>query len=149
MTERKMIWHHKPGIDELNARGKNTAVEHMGIVITEVGDDYLKGTMPVDERTIQPRGILHGGSSLLFAESLGSIAANFCVDRERAFCVSMEINANHLRSVKAGVVTGISRPVHLGRSTQVWEIKLYDQKDRLICISRLTMAVVAKAGAQA
>ena len=146
MSSEKMIWHTKPGLDELNDRGKNTAVENMGVEITEIGDDYLKGTMPVDERTRQPRGVLHGGSSVLLAESLGSIAANYCVDRDKAFCVGMEINANHLRSVRGGIVTGITRPVHLGRSTQVWEIRLYDQKERLICISRITMAVVMKAG---
>lgn len=144
MRDTKMIWHDKPDIERLNERGKHTAVENMGIQITAVGEDFLEGTMPVDERTIQSRGILHGGASLLFAESLGSIAANFCVDREQAFCVGMEINANHLRSVRGGVVTGITRPLHLGRSTQVWEIKIYDQKQRLICVSRLTMAVVEK-----
>ena len=139
-----MMWHKKPDLVELNNRGLNTAVEHMGIQITEIGDDYLKGTMPVDHRTVQPRGILHGGSSVLLAETLGSIAANYCVDLDKAFCVGMEINANHLRSVPAGIVTGIAKPLHMGRSTQVWEIKLYDQKERLTCVSRLTMAVVQK-----
>jgi 1,4-dihydroxy-2-naphthoyl-CoA hydrolase len=100
--------------------------------------------MPVDERTRQPRGILHGGSSVLLAESLGSIGANYCVDPDRLFCVGMEINANHLRSVKGGMVTGIARPVHLGRSTQVWEIRIHNQADKLVCISRLTLAVVQK-----
>lgn len=138
------IWHQQPDVAKLNLRGKNTAVEHLGIVITEVGDDYLKGTMPVDDRTRQPLGLLHGGASVLFAESLGSIAANCCVNRDKSYCVGMEINANHLRSVKGGVVTGITRPLHLGATTQVWEIKIYNQVEKLVCISRLTLAVVKK-----
>lgn len=138
------IWHQQPDLEKLNLRGKNTAVERLGIEITEVGDDYLKGTMPVDDRTKQPLGLLHGGASVLFAESLGSIAANYCVDREKSYCVGMEINANHLRSVKGGVVTGITRPLHIGATTQVWEIKIYNQVEKLVCVSRLTMAVVKK-----
>ena len=138
------IWHRTPTIDELNDRGLNTAVAHLGILVTEIGDDYLAGSMPVDDRTRQPLGLLHGGCSVVLAESLGSIAANCCVDPDRAYCVGMEINANHLRSVKAGMVTGIARAVHLGRSTQVWEIKIYNQVDKLVCLSRLTVAVVAK-----
>ena len=138
------IWHQQPDIDKLNERGKNTAVEHLGIVITEVGDDYLKGTMPVDHRTVQPMGLLHGGASVLLAESLGSIAANCCVNRDKSYCVGMEINANHLRSVKSGAVTGVTRPLHLGATTQVWEIKIYNQAEKLVCISRLTIAVVKK-----
>ncbi len=144
MIKQSVIWHQPTDLQELNERGKGTAVENMGIEITEIGDDYLKGTMPVDKRTCQPLGILHGGSSVLLAETLGSIAANFSVNREKAYCVGMEINANHLRSVRAGIVTGVAKPVHMGRSTQVWEIKIVDQKERLICISRLTMAIVQK-----
>ena len=139
-----MIWHKRPDIDVLNQRGQGTAVSALGIDIVEVGDDFLKGSMPVDERTRQPLGLLHGGASVLFAESLGSIAANYVVDHEKAFCVGMEVNANHLRGVRAGIVSGVARPLHIGRSSQVWEIKIHDQKDRLICISRLTMAVVQK-----
>ena len=139
-----MIWHKTPDIDELNQRGKDTAVSALGIEITELGDDFLKGSMPVDERTRQPLGVLHGGASVLFAESLGSIAANYVIDHDKAYCVGMEVNANHIRSIREGMVTGVARPLHLGRSTQVWEIKIHDSKDRLICISRLTMAVVQK-----
>ena len=139
-----MIWHKKPEIDELNQRGQGTAVSALGIEITELGDDFLKGTMPVDDRTRQPLGILHGGASVLFAESLGSIAANYVIDHDKAYCVGMEVNANHIRSIREGMVMGIARPLHLGRSTQVWEIRIHDQQDRLICISRLTMAVVQK-----
>jgi uncharacterized protein (TIGR00369 family) len=140
-----MIWNNTmPTLDELNARGRNTAVEHLGIVITEIGDDYLQGTMPVDARTQQPLGILHGGASVLFAETLGSIAANYCVDRNKTYCVGMDINANHLRSVKSGFVTGIARPFHLGATTQVWEIKIFNPVQKLVCVARLTMAVVKK-----
>ncbi|HEX5638088.1 MAG TPA: hotdog fold thioesterase [Gammaproteobacteria bacterium] len=138
------IWHQQPDIVKLNERGKNTAVENLGIVFTEIGDDYIKGTMPVDHRTVQPMGLLHGGASVLLAESLGSIAANYCVNRDKFYCVGMEINANHLRSVKAGTVTGITRPLHLGATTQVWEIKIYNQAEKLVCISRLTIAVVKR-----
>ena len=139
-----IIWHTPPDLKQLNDRGKNTAVEQLGIVITEIGDDYLMGTMPVDQRTIQPMGLLHGGASVLFAESLGSIAANYCVQRDNYFCVGMEINANHIRGVRDGVVTGIARPLHLGGTTQVWEIKITNQQDQLVCVARLTMAVVKK-----
>ncbi|TNF35421.1 MAG: hotdog fold thioesterase [Gammaproteobacteria bacterium] len=138
------IWHRKPTLDELNQRGQKTAVEHLAIEITDIGDDYLTGTMPVDHRTTQPLGLLHGGASVLLAESLGSIAANYCVNPDKAYCVGMEINANHLRSVKGGIVTGIARPVHLGRTTQVWEIRIHNQVNKPVCISRLTIAVVQK-----
>ena len=139
-----MIWHKTPDIDELNQRGKGTAVSALGIEITEVGADFLKGSMPVDERTRQPLGLLHGGASVLFAESLGSIAANYVIDHDKAYCVGMEVNANHIRGIREGVVTGVTRALHIGRSSQVWEIKIHDSRDRLICISRLTMAVVQK-----
>lgn len=118
-------------------------VAHLGIELTELGDDFLKGTMPVDERTKQPVGLLHGGASVTLAETLGSIAANLAVDQSGFYCVGLEINANHLRAVPNGTVTGIARPVHLGRTTHVWEIKISHGND-LICISRLTMAVLAK-----
>ena len=138
------IWHQPLDLQQLNERGKNTAVEHLGIVITELGDDYIKGTMPVDYRTRQPMGLLHGGASVLFAESLGSIAANYCVNRDKYYCVGMEINANHLRGIREGTVTGVARPLHVGVTTQVWEIKITNPVDKLVCVSRLTMAVVAK-----
>lgn len=138
------IWHQQPDLVKLNERGKNTAVESLGIVFTEIGDDYIKATMPVDHRTVQPMGLLHGGASVLLAESLGSIGANYCVNRDKSYCVGMEINANHLRSVKSGTVTGITRPLHLGATTQVWEIKIYNQAEKLVCVSRLTIAVVKR-----
>ncbi|MFW2371591.1 MAG: hotdog fold thioesterase [Gammaproteobacteria bacterium] len=139
-----MIWHHKPELNELNDRGLGNAVEHLGIIITEVQDNTLVATMPVDHRTRQPFGLLHGGASVLLAESVGSLAANFVVDPEKAYCVGMEINANHLKAVKSGLVTAKAIAIHLGKKTQVWEIKIYNENNQLICISRLTVAVIEK-----
>ncbi|MBO9494264.1 hotdog fold thioesterase [Thalassotalea sp. G20_0] len=118
---------------------KENMCDHLGIEITEVGDDFLRGTMPVDRRTIQPMGLLHGGASVVLAETLGSVAANLCCE-DGAYCVGLEINANHLRSATSGKVTGTTRPIHIGRSTQVWEIKIEDDQGRPTCISRITMA---------
>ena len=118
---------------------KENMCNHLGIKITEVGEDFLRGTMPVDRRTIQPMGLLHGGASVVLAETLGSIAANLCCE-DGAYCVGLEINANHLRSVTSGKVTGTTRPIHIGRSTQVWEINIEDDQGRPTCISRITMA---------
>ena len=131
-------------IGELNELGKNTMVDHIGIEITEVGDDYLKGRMPVDGRTTQPFGLLHGGASAAFAETLGSIAGTILVDREREACVGLEINANHIRSARSGYVYGTARPIHIGSSTQVWDIRIEDERGKLVCVSRLTLAVVQK-----
>ncbi len=130
-------------LDELNAASRDTAMAALGIVFTELGPDYLRGTMPVDARTHQPYGLLHGGASVLLAETLGSSAGNLCVD-EDAMVVGIEINANHLAGVREGTVTGTARPLHLGRSTQVWEIRIEDARGRLACISRLTLAVVRR-----
>ena len=126
----------------LNALSHDTAISQLGIVFTEVGADFVRATMPVDARTRQPYGLLHGGASVLLAETLGSTAGNLCVD-EGALCVGVEINANHLLAVREGIVTGTARPLHVGRSTQVWEIRIEDPVGRLACISRLTLAVVA------
>jgi uncharacterized protein (TIGR00369 family) len=126
----------------LNVLSRDTAIAQLGIVFTEVGADFVRATMPVDARTHQPYGLLHGGASVLLAETLGSTAGNLCVD-EGALCVGVEINANHLLAVREGVVTGTARPLHVGRSTQVWEIRIEDPAGRLVCISRLTLAVVA------
>lgn len=130
-------------VDALNAMSPGTAMAPLGIVFTEVGADYLRATMPVDERTRQPYGLLHGGASVLLAETLGSSAGMLCVD-EGNIVVGIEINANHLRGVRDGQVTGTARPLHLGRSTQVWEIHIEDTAGRLVCVSRLTLAVVAR-----
>lgn len=136
------IWLRKLSLAQINELGKGTMVSHIGIEVTEIGDDYLRGRMPVDHRTCQPYGILHGGASVVLAESLASIGAHFTVDAERFQCVGLEINANHVRAVSEGFVAGTSRPVHLGRRTQVWETRIVDGSDRLACISRITMAII-------
>jgi uncharacterized protein (TIGR00369 family) len=129
-------------LEALNALSRGTAMEPLGIVFTELGSDYLRGTMPVDARTRQPYGLLHGGASVLLAETLGSTAGGLCVEAGQGV-VGIEINANHLAGVREGVVTGTARALHVGRSTQVWEIRIEDERDRLACISRLTLAVIA------
>ena len=133
----------RPDLAALNARNQGNAVGHLGIVFTEQGEDFLRGTMPVDHRTKQPFGLLHGGSSVLLAETLASMAANLCLeDPGQGQAVGLEINANHLRAKKDGLVTGTARPVHVGRSTQVWDIRIEDEQGRPVCVSRLTLAVV-------
>ena len=119
-------------------------VTHLGIEFTGIGDDFLEATMPVDHRTIQPMGLLHGGANVALAETLGSLAASLTVDQEKEAVVGLEINANHLKSVRSGKVKGIAKPIHLGKSTQVWEIKIFNEADQLCCISRLTMAILNK-----
>ncbi|HLT43395.1 MAG TPA: hotdog fold thioesterase [Luteimonas sp.] len=131
------------GLDALNAMSRGTAMEPLGIVFTGIGEDWLRATMPVDARTRQPYGLLHGGASVLLAETLGSSAGGLCVPEGQGV-VGIEINANHLRGVRDGSVTGTARPLHVGRSTQVWEIRIEDDAGRLVCISRLTLAVVAR-----
>ncbi len=133
-----------PSIETLNALSRGNSIETLGIVFTEVGHDHVRATMPVDERTKQPYGLLHGGASVLLAETLGSSAGNLCVDDDQV-CVGIEINANHLRAVRDGVVTGTARPVHVGGRTQVWDIRIEDERGRLVCVSRLTLAVVPRA----
>ena len=142
------IWKHTTDLAHINAWNRNCLVEHLGMQITEIGDDYLRGTMPVDERTKQPFGLLHGGASVALAESLGSTAGNLCIETSE-MAVGLEINANHLRAATTGFVTGTARPAHIGRSTQVWEIRIEDERERLVCISRLTMAVVPRQPAKA
>jgi 1,4-dihydroxy-2-naphthoyl-CoA hydrolase len=139
------IWFQPFSVDELNTYQQKTLVTHLGIRYTEVGDDYLKAVMPVDERTKQPAGILHGGASVALAETLGSTGANLVVDRSKKLCVGLDINANHIRAMREGEVTGIARPLHIGSSTQVWEIRITDRDEKLVCISRITMAVLDRA----
>ncbi len=115
---------------------------HIGIELEELGADFLSASMPVDERTRQPYGLLHGGATVVLAESLGSIAAFLTLDPAREYCVGLEINANHLRAVRSGRVTGTARPIHLGKTTQVWDIRVVDEQDRLVCVSRLTLAIL-------
>jgi 1,4-dihydroxy-2-naphthoyl-CoA hydrolase len=136
------IWKQDTDLARLNGWSKNTLMEALGIRITAVGDDWLQGTMPVDQRTHQPYGILHGGASVALAETLGSTAAMLTLDAEKERAVGLDINANHVRGVQQGTVTGTARPLHTGRSTQVWEIRIEDEAGKLVCISRLTMAVV-------
>ncbi|MGO9014519.1 MAG: hotdog fold thioesterase [Dissulfurispiraceae bacterium] len=138
------IWKGKMTVEDLNKRSENTLVQHLGIEFTEIGDDYLKGVMPVDHRTVQPAGILHGGASLTLAESLGSIAGFMCIDREKQYCVGMEINGNHIRPARPGRVYGVVKPIHIGRKTHVWEITITNQNDKLVCVSRITLAILNK-----
>lgn len=138
------IWYKPFTLEEVQQRSPGTMIDHIGIIITEVGDTYLKGTMPVDHRTVQPMGILHGGASVALAETLGSLAANLVVDNEQKYCVGLDINANHIRAARKGFVTGIAKPLHIGSSTQVWSIEITDEENKLVCISRLTMAVLER-----
>ena len=124
--------------------GKDTLGEHLGMQFIEVGDDYLKATMPVDKRTHQPYGLLHGGASVALAETIGSVASALIINPEKMMCVGLDINANHVRGVSEGLVTGIATALHLGGSTHVWDIKIYDNQERLVCVSRLTVALLKK-----
>jgi len=138
------IWFKEFTIAELNEFGKNTLASNIGIEMTEMGDDFLRGRMPVDQRTRQPYGVLHGGASVALAETLGSVACYCAVDQTRYRCLGLEINANHLRGISEGYVYGTARPLHRGRRTQVWEIRITDAEDRLVCMSRITMAVIER-----
>ena len=137
------IWFKDYQLSEVEPLCKTNMVEHLGIELTGLGHDHLVGTMPVDHRSTQPAGLLHGGASVALAETLGSIAANLCVDPERWVCVGQEINASHLRPVRKGCVTGTAKPLYLGRSSQVWEIVIVDDRKRIVCVVRLTVAVVS------
>ena len=136
------IWINPPTPEQLNRHHQQTMISTLGIEFTEVGDDSLGARMPVDARTIQPFGLLHGGASVALAETLGSVAASLTLDLSQKIPVGMEVNANHVRPVSSGWVSGVCKPVHLGGSTQVWEIRICDADGRLVCISRLTLAVV-------
>jgi 1,4-dihydroxy-2-naphthoyl-CoA hydrolase len=137
-----MVFLTKPSLDQLNSSGKNNMVSHLGIVFTAVGDDFIEATMPVDSRTKQPMGLLHGGANVVLAETLGSVAASLTVNNDKQAVVGLEINANHLKSVREGLVKGTAKPIHLGKTTQVWEIKIVNEANQLCCISRLTMAIL-------
>jgi len=140
----KKIWFKALDLIHSDYMMKNTIMEQIGIKITGFTNDSITGTMPVDRRTHQPYGILHGGASVVLAETLGSLAAQLTVDDSKYQTVGLEVNANHIKSVRSGIVTGIAVPIHLGKKTQVWEIKITDESNALICISRLTMAVIEK-----
>lgn len=138
------IWNREFTLDQLNERSRNTLLETIDIKFIAAGDDTLTATMPVDKRTHQPYGLLHGGASVALAESLGSVASNLVLADEKKLAVGIEVNANHVRSVTEGTVTGVVKPLHLGRSLHVWEIKISDSQNRLLCISRLTVSVVER-----
>ncbi len=138
------IWRVSPTPEELTARGAASMPGFLGIRFTEVGPDYLRATMPVNERTHQPFGLLHGGASVTLAETVGSVASMLCVDPERYLCVGQEINANHLRGMSSGLVVATARPLHVGARSHVWHIEIRDEQDRLVCVSRLTMAIIER-----
>ncbi len=141
------IWKRPIDLERLNATSENTLIEHLNIIYSDFGDNYIEATMPVCHFTHQPLGMLHGGASVVLAETLGSVAANFCVD-EDFYCVGLDINANHVRSMREGKVIGRATPIHLGVSTQVWQINITDERERLVCTSRLTISVQKKRNAK-
>ncbi len=139
------IWHKKDlTIEELKPLGRNTMADYIGIEWVELGDDFLKARMPVDDRTRQPYGLLHGGASCVLAETIGSIASALVVDQNIFACVGMEINANHVRSASEGYVTATATPLHLGSNSHVWDIKIHNEMQKLVCVSRLTVAVIPR-----
>lgn len=140
-----MIWFDKElSVEKLKPLNRQTMNDHLGIEWTAVGENFIKATMPVDHRTRQPYGLLHGGASCVLAETLGSVASAMVIDHTRFYCVGIEINANHIRSVKEGLVTGVVTPIHLGSSTHVWDIRIYDANEKLACVSRLTVAILGR-----
>ncbi len=140
-----MTWNKQPiSLTELNLLSPNTMAEHIGIRFTEITDTCLKATMPVDKRTHQPYGLLHGGASAALAETIGSVASAITIDRDKQMCVGIEINCNHVRGVKEGLVTATVMPLHIGATTHVWDIKITDAHEKLVCVSRLTVAVLKK-----
>lgn len=138
------IWRTQTSVEQLQEHSRHTLAETIGIRVTEVGPDFLRATMPVNPRTHQPMGVLHGGASVALAETVGSLAATMCIDRTLYVCLGQEINANHLRPVSSGTVTATARPFHIGKRSHVWSIEIRDERERLVCISRLTIAVVDK-----
>ena len=139
------IWFNKElSIEDLKPLGPNTMAEYIGIEWAEVGENYLKAKMPVDHRTKQPYGLLHGGASCVLAETIGSIASGMVIDQSKFICVGLEINANHVRSAREGFVTGVCLPLHIGATTHVWDIRIYDEREKLVCVSRLTVTILSK-----
>lgn len=139
-----MLFKNNLDLKILNELGKNNMIEFLGIKFTQIGDDFLEATMPVNERNKQPMGLLHGGANVVLAETLGSMASMLTTDMDKQYCVGLEINANHLKPVTSGTVKGIAKPIHLGKKTQVWEIKIFSENGKLSCISRITLAVLDK-----
>tara|TARA_B110000046_G_C12965102_1_gene386314 strand:- start:779 stop:1216 length:438 start_codon:yes stop_codon:yes gene_type:complete len=138
------IWFKVPTKEEAGKMQKGTLMETLDIQIIELGEDYIVGSMPVDHRTVQPYGILHGGASVALAETLGSVAAHLVVDSSKFFTVGMEVNANHIRPAKKGRVIGTAKPIHIGRSSQIWGIEIKNEEGKIVCVSRITMAVLAR-----
>jgi 1,4-dihydroxy-2-naphthoyl-CoA hydrolase len=138
------IWRSLRTLEELNGNRDATLIANLGILFTEIGDDFVRATMPVDTRTVQPYGLLHGGASVALAETLGSMGAAMCVDADEYQVVGQEINANHVRAARSGLVTGTARAVHLGGRTHVWSIEIVNDAQKLVCISRITMAVIKR-----
>jgi 1,4-dihydroxy-2-naphthoyl-CoA hydrolase len=139
------IWFNQElSLGDIESLGKGTMGEHIGIEWVELGDNFLKARMPVDHRTRQPYGLLHGGASVALAETLGSVAASLVADHAKYYCVGLEINANHVRSARQGFVTGTASPIHIGASTHVWDIRIHDEKEKLVCVSRLTVAILKR-----
>lgn len=139
------IWFKKDlKLSDMGHLGKGTMSEHLGIEWSELGDDFIKARMPVDKRTKQPYGLLHGGASCALAETIGSVASAMVIDHSKFLCVGLEINANHIRSAREGYVTGVAMPLHIGSSTHVWDIKIFDDNGKLVCVSRLTVAVIPR-----
>ena len=136
------IWRTPTSVEQLQAHSRNTLAETIGIRVTEIGPDFVRATMPVTPRTHQPMGVLHGGASVALAETVGSVAATLCVDQALYVCLGQEINANHLRPVSSGTVTATARPYHIGKRSHVWSIEIRDEEEKLVCVSRLTIAVV-------
>lgn len=138
------IWHKNISLEELSSRNKNTMSDFLGIEFIEIGDDFITAKMPVDERTKQPIGIMHGGASCVLAETVGSIAANFCVDLSKYYCVGLDINTNHIRSIREGFVYATAKPFHIGRTTHVWGINIVNDQQQMISVNRLTMTVLTR-----
>jgi 1,4-dihydroxy-2-naphthoyl-CoA hydrolase len=139
------IWKHDNiSLEAINSLNPNTLNQHLDIQFTNIGDDFLEARMPVDQRTHQPMGLLHGGASVALAETLGSCAGSLCINFESEYVVGLEINANHIKGVREGFVYGTARPIHVGKKTQVWEIRIVNEKQELVCISRITLAVITK-----
>lgn len=138
-----MIWKRPVSVDEINHRCRNTLCDHLGIEFIEIGDDHMTARMPVDRRTNQPMGVVHGGATAALAETVASAAANYCVDGSK-ICVGLDLNINHIRAVSSGYVIALTKPLHLGKTTQVWEIKITNEAKQLVSAARLTIAVIAK-----
>ena len=136
------IWTTPIKIEELNRRGKNTLSDHLGIEFSAIDDDSLTAVMPIDARTLQPMEIMHGGASAALAETVASAAANYCIDREKFVCVGLDLNINHIRAIRSGKVKAVAKPFHLGKTTQVWDIKIYNESEQLVSVARLTLSVL-------